>query len=52
MFLLVFHKYFVYGKGTWFQFEAILTEKPENHYDGVPVRQAILANTTVFTSYS
>ena len=30
----------------------MLTQKPENHHDGVPVSQAILAKTTVFTSYS
>ena len=24
-----------------------MTKKPENHHDGVPVSQAILANTTV-----
>ena len=29
-----------------------MTQKPENHYEGVPVSQAILAKTTVFTSYS
>ena len=29
-----------------------MTQKPENHHDGVPVSQAILAKTTVFTSYS
>ena len=30
----------------------MLTQKPENHHDGLPVSQAILAKTTVFTSYS
>ena len=29
-----------------------MTQKPENHHDGVPVSQAILAKTTVFNSYS
>ena len=29
-----------------------MTQKPENHHVGVPVSQAILAKTTVFTSYS
>ena len=29
-----------------------MTQKPENHHDGLPVSQAILAKTTVFTSYS
>ena len=28
-----------------------MTQKPENHHDGVPVSQAILAKTTVFTNY-
>ena len=27
IFLLVFCKYFVYDKGTWFWFEAVLTKK-------------------------
>ena len=35
-----------------FETYAILTLKPENHHDGVPVSQAILAKTTVFTIYS
>ena len=29
-----------------------MTQKPQNHHDGLPVSQAILAKTTVFTSYS
>ena len=29
-----------------------MTQKPENNHDGLPVSQAMLAKTTVFTSYS
>ena len=29
-----------------------MTQEPENHHDGLLVGQAILAKTTVFTSYS